>query len=507
MRDFCKPDDLIPIARRTRQHCKSLYKECLKSTSKVQLLSLMDEISNNLCSIMDLAVCIRQTHPSLHFKRVASKCLQFMQPQLILMNTSGELFETFKELPLESDNQELIRMNKQFLCDFEMAGLAVGKVDQVVQLSQRADYLLRILERGKDDSVGTLVALLRVRHQLANILDFDSFAQMTLKNSWFRTVENVIAYLQSVGKDANLVKVDIKEEEVPCYSFEQLMDGFGKLIKEHLNLTIKIVPCYFDWSFGLICLDIYCNSTNTLLGSIYFDPYGRNNKPSQASHYTIRGSKSIQCTNMVHSIDNSPQRPQSFVSASFEKGQNIDFFTAQTIMHEFGHALHSVLSRTMYQTLSGTRCHLEAAEFPSTVMEHLFENKEIQQRFFGLNYSNEEFFEKLKIIRVIHQRQVGLLSIIDLQLHSRVPDNIDEVERTIKSVYDGDISNVQLKHLATYGSSFYTYSLANQLSESILNSTPNPWPSYQRLLHLGGLLDVETIKSSAPDRTVRLVKC
>ena len=59
----------------------------------------------------------------------------------------------------------------------------------------------------------------------------------------------------------------------------------------------------------------------------------------------------------------------------------LSFDDARTLFHEFGHALHGLLSRVRYPTQSGTSVRRDFVEFPSQVFEHWFELPETLRRY------------------------------------------------------------------------------------------------------------------------------
>ena len=59
----------------------------------------------------------------------------------------------------------------------------------------------------------------------------------------------------------------------------------------------------------------------------------------------------------------------------------LSFDEARTLFHEFGHALHGMLSDVTYPLLSGTKVSTDFVEFPSQLYEHWLEQPEILRRF------------------------------------------------------------------------------------------------------------------------------
>lgn len=115
------------------------------------------------------------------------------------------------------------------------------------------------------------------------------------------------------------------------------------------------------------------------LGLVYMDLFQRRGKFPGAAHFTVRcGCKSkVGSSNdedyqepIVALVFNfSPTSFQNNSSTSFLAGSLLSMQELETFYHEWGHALHSLLSRTTFQHLSGTRGAVDFVEVPS----HLFE--------------------------------------------------------------------------------------------------------------------------------------
>jgi peptidyl-dipeptidase Dcp len=118
----------------------------------------------------------------------------------------------------------------------------------------------------------------------------------------------------------------------------------------------------------------------------------------------------------------------------------LSFDDAETLFHEFGHALHGLLSRVRYPSQSGTSVRRDFVEFPSQIMEHWFAARE-NLRAYALHYETgepipEALIDKLLAARTFNQGASSLeytaSAILDMELHAH-PDpaslDIGEFER------------------------------------------------------------------------------
>ncbi len=135
-----------------------------------------------------------------------------------------------------------------------------------------------------------------------------------------------------------------------------------------------------------------------LLGTVYLDLYMRPNKFQGAAHFTILcGCNKFDTTHIQqHSaapvpIEEVQQLPSVALVFNFNSGRSagkpseaqtlLTLSDVETLHHEWGHALHSLLSRTAFQHLSGTRGGVDLIEVPSHLLEYFARSPEVIARW------------------------------------------------------------------------------------------------------------------------------
>ena len=131
----------------------------------------------------------------------------------------------------------------------------------------------------------------------------------------------------------------------------------------------------------------------------------------------------------------------------------LSFDDARTLFHEFGHALHGLLSRVKYPRLSGTNVARDFVELPSQLYEHWLEEPQVLERFARHSRSGEPLpralLEKLLAARNFNQgfATVEFLAsaFVDMDLHSL------EVGHSLEDAAPGDPDALQAASLARIG--------------------------------------------------------
>ncbi|MFA7627781.1 MAG: M3 family metallopeptidase [Candidatus Kapaibacterium sp.] len=260
--------------------------------------------------------------------------------------------------------------------------------------------------RGNNDNVNNnndvITRLVNLRIEKARLLGFRNHAEYVLAENMAKDPENVRRFLEdlwgfakpfaeteaqelqkiinSEGGDFALApwdwryyseklreqKYNLNEEEVrPYFKLENVRDGIFELTKRLWGLTYterKDIPKYHDE----VTVYEVKKSDGSHLGILYMDFHPRASKrggawmSSYRQQYKVNGKEIKPVVTIVC----------NFSRSTAEKPALLTMDETETFFHEFGHALHGLLSDCEYKSLSGTSVPRDFVELPSQIMEN-----------------------------------------------------------------------------------------------------------------------------------------
>lgn len=159
-------------------------------------------------------------------------------------------------------------------------------------------------------------------------------------------------------------KYQIDQEKMREYFPTQAAQDWLFAISSNLY-GIEFKPAKVDvWQNEVEYYDVTDQKTGQLLGGLYVDKFPREGKYGHAAVWGVYGGSSL-----------TGRKPISALVTNFNrKGLNSD--ELETFVHEFGHALHGILSTTRYSAQSGTSVERDFVEAPSQMYEEWARRKE-----------------------------------------------------------------------------------------------------------------------------------
>ena len=232
-------------------------------------------------------------------------------------------------------------------------------------------------------------------------------------------------YAEKVRK----AKYDLDFNEVkPYMQLEKLREAMMWCSSELYGLQyneIKNVPVFHPDVRVWEVLD----AAGDHVGLWYFDPYAREGKRSGAWMTDYRAQQNIDGEAITTIVSNN----SNFVKGAEGEAVRISWDDAETLFHEFGHALHGLLSKVKYPSQSGTSVARDYVEFPSQVNEDWLSTPEVLNKF-CVHYQTgdplpQELVDKIKNTATFNQgfATVEYLAsaLIDMKLHLAGEADID----------------------------------------------------------------------------------
>ena len=230
-------------------------------------------------------------------------------------------------------------------------------------------------------------------------------------------------YQEKVRRD----RYAIDQNQVREYlQMDKLRDGMFWMAERLYGLTFTPVQGLPVFHPDVTVFEV--KRDNRHVGLWYFDPYARTGKRSGAWMNAYRGQERFPTPQTTIVSNNS-----NFVKAAAGQPVLISWDDAETMFHEFGHALHGLNANATYGSLSGTSVPRDFVEYPSQVHEHWLLTPEILNRF-ALHYRTgqpmpAELIRKLEESSTFNQgfATVEYLSsaLVDMKLHLAGSQRID----------------------------------------------------------------------------------
>lgn len=205
------------------------------------------------------------------------------------------------------------------------------------------------------------------------------------------------------------------------------------------------------------------------VGSFFLDLFPREGKYSHAAAFGMRGTSTL-----------AGRRPVAAMVANFNR-KGLDHDELETLLHEFGHVLHSVLARTRYSDQSGS-IRRDFVEAPSQMFEEWARREEplklLAELCGGCPRLDRDRIERLDQARrlgrgAVYARQ-WQYAMYDMQLHSGPPQRAlpawVELERRSRLGYvDGTMFPAGFTHLMGYAAGYYGYMWSQVLALDMLS--------------------------------------
>ena len=366
-----------------------------------------------------------------------------------------------------------------------------------------------------NDNKATMSEILKLRAERANILGYATHADWVLADNMAKTPDRALDLMMRVWKAAtNRVKEEvadmqkIADEEkanikIEPWDYRFYAEKVRKAkydldqneVKQYLQLD-KIRDGMFFAAKQVYGIDIVkidgvpvCHPDVTVyevrkgpkqIGLWYFDPYARDGKHSGAWMSEYRTQERFRNEVMPIVSNNS-----NFVKGKPGEAVLISWDDATTMFHEFGHALHGLLSNVTYPSLAGTNTKRDFVEFPSQVNERWALTNEVLGTY-ALHHKTGEpipasLVEKIKKGKTFNSgfTTVEYLAsaLYDLKIHlAAKPDStIDPGEFEQKTMAEiGCPKEIVMRHRPTqfshifaddgYSSGYYVYIWADTMS-------------------------------------------
>ena len=366
--------------------------------------------------------------------------------------------------------------------------------------------------RGTARNLDVLDEIVALRKEIADLYEVPSFAHYVTKRRMVEKPDTVTRFLEDVrsvvteaelrdlsqlaelkaeitGTSAETARInrwDVSfyrerlRERRYAIDQEELRKFFPTepTVRWMLDISERLYGVRFErgevpvWQEDVIYLDVLDAATGEHVGGIYLDLYPRDGKYKHAAAWPVRGVSR-----------RSGRNPISVLVTNFNR-QGLTHDELETLLHEFGHVLHGVLSTTHYLAHAGTSVQRDFVEAPSQMYEEWASRMEslslLGGHCPGCPQVDESLVERLNSAKkfgagIDYGRQL-LYASFDMALSSETPGRALEVWARMEAETPmGHVESTQFpgtfEHIASgYAAGYYGYMWAKVIALDLVSA-------------------------------------
>jgi peptidyl-dipeptidase Dcp len=344
---------------------------------------------------------------------------------------------------------------------------------------------------GPTDNRPLITEIINLRNERAKILGFKSFAHFQLDNKMAKTPEAAMEMMMGVWRTSiasakrereklqalassegltgdikswdwwyyaekvRKAEYDVNEDETkPYLELNNMVAAMQWHATQLFGITFKKIDNAPIWHPEVVAYEVLDPDGNPM-ALWYGDFFARQSKQSGAWMSSFRDQQRLagDIKPIVYNVCNYAKAP-----AGQPNLLSLDDVT--TLFHEFGHALHGMLSNVTYPSMSGTNVLRDFVEFPSQLMEHWVTTPEVLTRF-AKHHATGAVIPQLLVDKIIAAKSFNqgwatsefmLAAIMDMRMHmidGPCPTNIDAWEKEILDSL-GNIPEIVVRYRPGY---------------------------------------------------------
>ena len=284
-------------------------------------------------------------------------------------------------------------------------------------------------------------------------------------------------------------KYNVDAEQLRVYfPYQNVLDGMFAIYQRIFGLKFERVEAPYKWIDDLQLYTVSDAKTGEPMGLFYLDMFPRDGKYNHFAQFGIIEGKLLP--------DGKYQRPVCALVCNFpppqaDKPSLLSHDEVETVFHEFGHAMHTILTRAKYSRFSGTSVPRDFVEAPSQMLENWPWDKKVLDSF-AADYRDPkkkipaDVLAQLKTARFAteatrYRRQLSF-GLMDLTLHTQIhATNADDLVPLSNKILS-DVSFpvppdtafvAYFGHIIGYGAGYYGYAWADAIAADMATSFEN----------------------------------